>query len=85
MQEVERVDWIFNDDVREKKKLANQARYRKRGSKSKKCNLSSDRLTHKQWLERCGKTVTYNFRKPILWQDFFVNSLYISRKNTCST
>lgn len=80
MPEVERVDWIFNDDVREKKKLANQARYRKRGSKSKKCNLSSDRLTHKQWLERCGKTVTYNFRKPIMWQDFCELPIHIQKE-----
>ena len=66
----ERVDWIFNDDVREKKALANQARYRKRGGASKKCILSSDSLTHRQWIERCGKIVTYNFGKPILWKDF---------------
>ena len=46
--ETERIDWIFNDDVREKKKLANQARYRRRGGKSKKCTLSSDRLAPKQ-------------------------------------
>lgn len=70
MKEVERVDWMFNEDVREKKKIANQARYRKRGSKSKKCSFSSDHMTHKQWVERCGKIVTCNFRDPITWQDF---------------
>lgn len=72
MQELgaERIDWIFNDDVREKKRLARQVKYRKRGSSKKKCILSSDHLTHKQWIERCGKIVTYNFKKPILWHDF---------------
>ena len=76
----ERVDWIFNDDVKEKKRLANQAKYRKCGSRSSKCNFSSDRLTHKQWLERCGKTVTYNFRKPITWQVFCELPIHIQKE-----
>jgi len=76
--EKESVDWMFNDDVREKKKLAGQARYHKRGSK--KCNLSSDRMTHKQWLERCGKVVTYNLKKPILWQDFCKLPVYVQKE-----
>lgn len=73
-------DRVFSDDVREKKRLARQARYRKCGSKSRKCNLSSDRLTKKQWLERCGRTVTYNFKKPILWQDFCELPIHIQKE-----
>ena len=76
----ERVDWIFNCDVREKKQIANQARYRKCGSKSKKCSLGSDHLTQKQWAERCGETVTYNFGKPILWQDFCELPIHIQKE-----
>ena len=65
---VERIDWEFNKDVSEKKNIARQARYKK--GKRKKCNLTSDYLTKKQWKERCGKTVSYNFNKPIKWNDF---------------
>ena len=78
--EPERVDWVFNNDVREKKRIAGQARHRKCGSKSKKCNLGSDNMTHKQWLERCGKTVTYNFRKPISWQNFCELPIHIQKE-----
>ena len=73
-------DRVFSDDVREKKRLARQARHRKCGSKSRKCNLSSDRLTKKQWLERCGRTVTYNLKKPILWQDFCELPIHIQKE-----
>lgn len=78
--ESEHIDWMFNDDVREKKKLANQARYRRRGGRSKKCNLSSDRLTHKQWLERCGETVTYNLSRPIAWKKFCELPIHIQKE-----
>lgn len=60
----------FDYDCLQKKKIAGQAKYRKRGSKSKKCTLPSDRLTHKQWKDRCGPVVTYNFGKPMGWDDF---------------
>jgi len=76
----ERIDWMFNDDVREKKKIAGQARYRKRGSRSKKCTLSTDRMTHKQWLERCGETVTYNINKPIAWEEFCKLPIHIQKE-----
>lgn len=78
VDEVERVDWIFNSDVIEKKKLARQAKYRKRGSK--KCTLSTDSMTHKQWLERCGNTVVYNYEKPILWDDFCELPIHIQKE-----
>lgn len=76
----EHIDWIFNNDVREKKKIANQARYRKRGSKSKKCTLSTDHMTHKQWVERCGETVTYNLNKPLTWQEFCKFPIHIQKE-----
>ncbi len=76
----DRIDRMFDDDIREKKRIANQARYRKRGSRSKKCTLSTDRMTHKQWLERCGETVTYNFNKPIAWQEFCKLPIHIQKE-----
>lgn len=60
----------FEYDCLQKKRLAGQAKYRKRGSKSKKCNLPSDRLTQKQWKERCGPVVSFNFNKPMNWETF---------------
>ncbi len=69
-RETDFVERMFAEDVREKKKIANQARYRKRGSKSRRCDLASDKMTHKQWTERCGKIVSCNFNEPISWRDF---------------
>lgn len=60
----------FDYDCLQKKRIANQAKYRKNGSKSKKCTLPSDRLTHKQWKERCGAVMSYNFGSPMNWEDF---------------
>lgn len=60
----------FEYDCLQKKRIANQARYRKCGSKSKKCNLPSDRLTNKQWKDKCGPVITYNPNKPMNWEDF---------------
>lgn len=67
----------FDYDCLQKKRIANQAKYRKRGSRSKKCNLPSDRLTHKQWKERCGPVVTYNLSNPMNWEDFKQLPVYI--------
>lgn len=60
----------FDYDCLQKKRLAGQAKYRKCGSKSKKCTLPSDNLTQKQWKERCGPVVSFNFSKPMLWGNF---------------
>lgn len=65
--------WALNDfdfDCLQKKRLAQQAKHRKCGSKSKKCSLSSDNLTLKQWKERCGKTVSVSLNKPASWENF---------------
>ena len=60
----------FDYEVMQRKRLARQASHRKCGSKSKKCSMSTDHMTRKQWLERCGETVTYQLGKPIPW-DYF--------------
>ena len=60
----------FEYDCLQKKRIAGQAKYRKRGSKSKKCTLPSDGLTHKQWKDRCGPVIIYNFGKPMDWNAF---------------
>lgn len=60
----------FEYDCMKKKQLAGQAKYRKRGSKSKKCSLPSDGMTQKQWKEKCGPVISYNLNKPMVWEDF---------------
>lgn len=60
----------FAYDCLQKKRLAQQAKYRKNGSKSKKCTLPSDRLTNRQWKERCGPVMSYNMGAPVVWESF---------------
>lgn len=60
----------FDFDCLQKKRLAQQAKHRKRGSKSKKCTMSTDHMTIKQWKERCGKLVTIQTDKPVSWATF---------------
>lgn len=60
----------FEFDCLQKKRLAQQAKYRKRGSKSKKCPMSTDHMTKKQWIERCGKIVTIKMDSPVSWPSF---------------
>ena len=60
----------FDDEVLQKKRLARQAFHKKGGSKSRKCPMSTDRMTRKQWIERCGEVVTYELGKPMGWEAF---------------
>ncbi len=60
----------FDHEVMQRKRLARQAFHKKCGSKSKKCPMSTDHMTRKQWLERCGETVTYQLGQPMPWDDF---------------
>lgn len=59
----------FEYDCLQKKRLAQQARYRRRYGK-RKCTLSTDYMTQKQWKERCGVVLTINYNKPISWDVF---------------
>lgn len=60
----------FQYDVYRKKSIAHSATRRKCGSKSKKCNLSTDHMTEKEWKERCGDVMSYNIGKPMTWAEF---------------
>ena len=60
----------FDYEVLQRKRLASQAKYRKNGSKSKKCSLPSDGMTLKQWKERNGEVMTYNLNEPMEWKSF---------------
>lgn len=60
----------FEYDCLQRKRLAQQARYRKCGSNSKKCSLLTDHMTHSQWKKRNGEIVTANLKQPISWSEF---------------
>lgn len=60
----------FTQDVIQRKDLARQSRHRKNGSKSKKCSLPSDKITQKQWKDRCGELMVYNLGSPMSWERF---------------
>lgn len=60
----------FTKDIIEKKRIASGARHQKRGSKSRKCSLPSDRLTPRQWKERNGEVMSWNLKAPIMYDEF---------------
>ena len=60
----------FDYEVLQKKRIAQSAKYRKNGSKSKKCSMSTDYMTEKEWKERNGKIVSYYMNKPMSWGEF---------------
>ena len=60
----------FDYDCWKKKQLARQAKYRKNGSKSRKCSMSTDRMTRKQWERLNGEVITMNLNQPMQWKEF---------------
>lgn len=70
----------FDFEVMQRKRLASQASHRKCGSKSKKCSLSTDHMTKKQWKERCGEMATYQMGKPMSWEDFKCLPVHIQKE-----
>lgn len=60
----------FDFDVMQKKRIAQSARHRVCGSKSKRCTLPSDRLTPAQWKKKNGSVVTMNLNVPLSWSEF---------------
>ena len=62
----------FDFDIMEKKRIAQGARARKCGSKSRKCALPSDYLTAAQKKGLNGKVSTYNLSEPMTYSKFRV-------------
>lgn len=60
----------FDYEVLQRKRIAQQAKHKKKGSKTRKCSLPSDYLTAKQIRERNGEVMTYNINKPMSWELF---------------
>ncbi len=74
----------FDYEVRQRKTLARQSRYRKCGSKSKGCKLSTDGMTRRQWEKRNGEVVTYKLNKPMTWAEFRSMDKDIQLEYICS-
>lgn len=60
----------FYKEIGEQKRIARGAMHRKGGSKSKKCSMSTDYMTQKQWKERNGPVMSYAMNEPIAWESF---------------
>lgn len=60
----------FEYDCYKKKTIARSASHKKNGRKSKKCSLSTDYMTDREWNERCGAVMSYQIGKPMIWADF---------------
>ena len=60
----------FDYDIMERRRIARQAKYRKCGSRSRKCSLSTDGMTRKEWEKRNGVVMTYKLNRPVSWKEF---------------
>lgn len=72
--------YVFQQEVRERKALARQARYVKKGSRSTRCPMPSDHYTAKQLRERNGELMSVNLAKPIPWKTFKKLSMDIQKE-----
>jgi hypothetical protein len=60
----------FDYDVLQKKRIARNAKYQKKGSRNKKCTLPDDYLTPAQRKALNGPTKTYKLGGPMDWSTF---------------
>ena len=60
----------FDFDALQKKRIAGNARHMKNGSKSRRCSLPSDHMTHAQWKRRNGPVYTVSLNQPMSWDAF---------------
>lgn len=64
------LQYVYKQDIREKKSTGRGAFYKKNGSKSKKCTLPSDYLTRKEKMAMSGECKTYDMRKFYTYEEF---------------
>lgn len=63
-------EYLFRQDIAEKKKTATGAYHKVKGSKSKKCNFPSDYLTKKEKLKMNSEVKSWNLNEFYTWNDF---------------
>ena len=64
------IEFMLKEDIKEKKKAGSGYRYKKNGSKSKKCRLPSDNLSKKEIEKMNGECKVYNLNKPMSYSNF---------------
>lgn len=64
------IEFMLKEDIKEKKKAGCGYRYKKNGSKSKKCRLPSDSLSKKEIEKMNGECKVYNLNKPMSYSNF---------------
>lgn len=74
------IKYDFYKDVKDKKTLARNAKYKKNGSKSKKCTLPSDYLTRKEKQKMNSAVKTYKMNQKYSWKEFKEMPLDIQRE-----
>lgn len=63
-------EYIYRQDIKEKKAAGRGAAHKKGGSKSKKCTLPSDYMTRKKKMAMNGEVMTYNPNAWYTWEEF---------------
>ena len=64
------LEYLYKQDIREKKSVGRGSFHKKNGSKSKKCTLPSDHLTRKEKMAMSGECKTYDMRKFYTYEEF---------------
>ena len=64
------IENLLKEDIKEKKQACYGYRYKKNGSKSKKCSLPSDHLSKKEIEKMNGVCKVYNINKPMTYKEF---------------
>jgi len=83
-------EYVYRQDIKEKKSAGRGAFHKKNGSKSKRCKFPSDYLTKKEKMAMNGECVSYDMKKFYTYEEFktfpddiqlkYINSL-INRYN----
>lgn len=71
---------IFAQEVSERAIVARGAKHKVRGSKSRKCHMSTDGMTQRQWEKRNGAVNTYRLHQPMSWEEFKAYPVDIQRE-----
>lgn len=64
------IEFMLKEDIKKKKHAGSGYRYKKNGSKSKKCSLPSDNLSKKEIEKMNGECKVYNLNKPMSYSNF---------------
>lgn len=67
---MEDIEYLYHQDIKEKKRIGYSAANKKVGAKSKKCRFPSDFLTKGEKNKLNGECKTYNMSNFYTWKDF---------------